>query len=107
MTQPEFYELLNSSGFPVAYHSFKASNEEPPEPPYIIYFSIGSNNRGADNKVKVKVNRYRTELYTVKKDLEAEQILEDVFDNASLFYNKQEIYIETESMFQIAYELEI
>ncbi|MBR0599047.1 hypothetical protein [Sinanaerobacter chloroacetimidivorans] len=107
MTQPEFYNLIQSAGYPVVYHSFKASEEDPTKPPYIIYLITGSNNIGADNKVKVKINKYRVELYTSKKDLEAEQSLENVFDNASIFYDKVEVYIDTESMLQIIYEVEI
>jgi hypothetical protein len=108
MTQAQFYTLLETSGFPVAYHSWKSDDDsEAPEPPYIVYLSTGSNNIGADNKVKVKVNRYLVELYTNKKDIGAEQTLENVFDSASLFYNKSESYIESESMFQISYQFEI
>lgn len=107
MTHAEFFTLLKTSGFPVAYHSWKIEGQEPPEPPYIVYLSTGSNNIGADNKVKVKFNWYLVELYTNKKDIGAEQALESVFDSASLFYNKTESYIESESLFQISYRFKL
>lgn len=107
MIQKELYALLESTGYPVVYHSFVASNLDAEIPPYIVYFFTDSDNISADNKVAVRRNNYRVELYTDKKDLLAESTLETVLDNASFFYNKQEVYIDTESMFQIIYEVEI
>lgn len=107
MTQQELYNLLLMSSYPVVYHSFKASNEEPVDPPYIVYSFVDSDNISADNKVSYKRNSYRVELYTNQKNLEAEESLEKVFDNASIFYDKSEVYIESETMFQISYNIEI
>ncbi len=105
MTLSEIYNCLLTTGLPVVYHSWKAENKEPPEPPYIVYFFIDSENIGADNKVYYKSNRYQVELYTNKKDLSAEQALENVLDGAGIFYDKTEVYIESEKMYQIIYEI--
>lgn len=101
--------VLDSTGLPVAYHSFKSSDPNKPVPPlpYIIYYLKNSDNTGADNKVYYKQNYYNVELYTNKKDIAVEQKLEDAFDSASIFYDKTESYIDEEKMFDILYEIEI
>ena len=95
--------LLQSTGLPVAYHHF----EEPPNPPYIVYLTDGSNNFSADNKVYAKFNTYRVELYTTKKDIISETKVEDVLDSAEMFYESYEVYIKSEELYQVVYEIEI
>jgi hypothetical protein len=99
--------VLNSTGLPVVYHSFQSSGLKVKQPPYIMYYLKNSDNTGADNKVYYKRNHYNIELYTNKKDIAAEQKLEDAFDSASIFYEKTESYIDEEKMFDILYEIEI
>jgi len=103
MTQNELYNLLKSTGLPVAYHHF----DEPPSLPYIVYLFTFSDNLGADNKVYQKINNYQVELYSEKKDLESEQLLENVFDENDIYYDKSETYIESEEMYQVIYEIQI
>lgn len=103
MTIEYIYNILKQTTFPVAYSHF----ETPQNPPYITYLVVNSNNFGADNKVYSKNNKIQIELYTNKKDLEAEQVLENVLDSASLFWDKTESYISSEKLFQIIYEVSI
>ena len=108
MTLQDLYTLLSVTEYPVAYHSFQASNITPiPKPPYIVYLVDDTDNFGADNKVYHKTTNITVELYTANKNITAEQALEDVFDGAEIFYNKSETYIESEEMFQISYEITI
>ena len=107
MKMQDLYSLLKTINIPVAYHSFKASNMEVKQPPYIIYFATSSNNFGADNRVYLKQNNYTVELYTNKKDFSLENKLEDALDSASIFYDKTETYIDTEAMYQISYQIQI
>ena len=97
--------VLDSTGLPVVYHSFKSAGLEVKPPPYIIFILKNSDNTGADNKVYYKQNYYNVELYTNKKDINTEQKLEDAFDKASIFYDKTESYIDEEKMFDILYEI--
>lgn len=99
--------VLDSTGLPVTYHSWKSSDPDKPVPslPYIIYYLKNSNNMGADNKVYHKQNHYNIELYSDKKDIVSEQKLEDAFDSASIFYEKTESYIDSENMFEVLYEI--
>lgn len=103
MDQASLLAILKSAGLPVAYHHY----DDPPAPPYVVYLFADSNNFGADNKVYVKSNRYLVELYTTKKDLEAEQRVEDVLNAAEIYYDKSEGFIESEKMYQVVYEIEV
>lgn len=103
MTQDELNSLLESTGFSVVYHYFT----EPPTIPYIVYLFTFSENFGADNKVYAKINNYQVELYSDIKDPDSEQILEDIFDNNEIFYDKTEAYIKSEGLYQVLYEIQI
>lgn len=103
MTQNELYNLLKSTGLPVAYHHF----DEPPSLPYIIYLFTYSSNFAADSKIYKRFDNYQVELYSEKKDLESEQLLENVFDENDIYYDKSETYIESEEMYQVVYEIQI
>ncbi len=97
---------INNKKIPNAYHSFKASGiTDIPNLPYIIYFVDSVDEVGADNKVKYKENRYIIELYTANKSVTTEEILEKILDDNNIFYEKFESYIDSENMFQIAYQI--
>ena len=103
MDEATLFNLLKSTGLPVAYHHFVS----PPEPPYLVYLFAYSSNFGADNKVYLKQNNYQVELYTKTKDPGREKLLEDLFDNNEIYWEKSETYIESEKMHQIIYEIQI
>jgi hypothetical protein len=47
------------------------------------------------------------ELYTREKDFENEATIEGVLADNDLTYYKEENYIDSEKMYQIAYEMEV
>lgn len=100
-------DILDTTDLPVVYHSFEASGKEVKQPPYICYYLKESDNIAADNKVSAKLNRCNIELYTDYKSPELEQRLEDALDGASIFYDKTELYITEQKLFEILYEIEI
>ena len=73
------------------------------EPPFICYLLPGSNNFSADGKVYYKINEVHIELYTDLKDLAVEQQVEDVLDEHEIFYNKSEVWIESEKLYEVLY----
>jgi len=93
--------LLKSTGLPVAYHHFTS----PPSPPYIVYLFTYSSNFGADNKVHSQADNYQVELYTKTKDPAAEALIEDLFDEHDIYWEKSETYIESEGLYQVLYEI--
>lgn len=105
MTLSEFIQILKTTGYQVAYSHFTVTeNNSIPRPPYITYLFTYSSNMYADNKVYQKVNNIQIELYTIKKDLEAESRLEDLLDANNITYETSEIFIESEGLFQKIYE---
>lgn len=105
MTETEVFQIIKSIGFPVAYHHFAEGQE--PGKPYIVYLYPGTNNFSADGKVYQDINQLDIELYTKEKNLEAEKAVEAVLKEHGFFYEKTELYLETESMFEVLYEMEV
>ena len=100
----ELLQMLEEIGIPFAYHHF--AEGESPEPPFICYLLPGSNNFSADGKVYYKINEVHIELYTDWKDLAVEQGVEAVLDEHGIFYNKSEVWIESEKLYEVLYSFE-
>ena len=96
-------EILKQTGYPVAYSHFNTA----PTIPYITYLVAYSPNFMADNKVYKKIDSLQIELYTNKKDLEAEKNLEDLLDENEIPYETTEEWIESEKLFQKIYEVRL
>lgn len=97
--------ILNALGIPFAYDHF--AQGESPDPPFICYLIPGTNNFSADGVAYYKINQYNIELYTDLKDLSLERKLEEALDEASIFYNKSETWIESESLYEVLYTFEM
>ena len=97
--------LLEETGVPFAYDHF--AEGESPDPPFICYLLPQSDNFSADGKVYLKVNSVNIELYTDSKDLPVEQKLEAVMDAYSIFYDKTEVWIESEKLYEVLYSFEM
>ncbi len=101
MDEVTLFNLLKSTGLPVAYHHFTS----PPAPPYIVYLFAYSSNFGADNKVHRQAANYQAELYTKTKDPALEALIEGLFDANDIYWDKTETYIESEGLYQVLYEI--
>ena len=101
----ELLQMLSEMQLPFAYHHF--AEGEAVEPPFICYLLPGSNNFSADGKVYHKINEVHIELYTDLKDLAVEQQLEDVLDEHEIFYNKSEVWIQSEKLYEVLYSFEM
>ena len=97
--------ILNALGIPFAYDHF--AQGESPDPPFICYLIPASDNFSADGKVYYKIDLYNIELYTDLKDLSLERKIEEALDEASIFYNKSETWIESESLYEVLYTFEM
>lgn len=64
-------------------------------------------NFSADGIVYQAINELDIELYTDRKDLEAEKKVEAVLREHGFFYEKTETYLESEKMFEVLYEMEV
>ena len=105
MTIENLVEMLQEVEIPFAYDHF--AEGESPEPPFICYLLPGSNNFAADGKVYFKINQVRIELYTDSKDLAVERKVEMVMDESGIFYNKSEVWIQSEKLYEVLYSFEV
>lgn len=101
----ELLVMLNEMGIPFAYDHF--AEGESPEPPFICYLLPQSDHFSADGKVYYKISGVHIELYTDIKDLSVEQKVEAVLDTHGIFYEKSEIWIESERLYEVLYTFEM
>ena len=97
--------ILETIGLPFAYDHF--AEGESPDPPFICYLIPNSDNFSADGRVYYKINEIHIELYTDCKDLSAEQQVEAVLDEHGIFYEKTEVWIESENLYEVLYTFEM
>ena len=100
----EVIAILTELGLPFAYHH--VAEGESPDPPFICYLTPGSDNFAADGQVYLKVDVVHVELYTDRKDPNAEARLEKVLDRNGIFYDKSEVWIESEKLYEVLYSFE-
>ena len=99
MDESTLKNLLLTTGLPVAYSHFNTA----PPPPYLVYLFDSSDNFGADDKVYHQASNYRVELYTPKHDPAVQAQLENLFDGNDIFWEKDEVWIDKEKLFQTVY----
>lgn len=101
MELEQVYTRLKSTGIPVAYRAFQSRQELP----FIVYLNDGDNNFSADGRVFFSSHQIRVELYTQEKDRSAEAQIEAAF--ADIFYTKDQIFIDSEGVYETIYEMEV
>ena len=105
MTYQEICKIIKETGLPFAYHHF--AEGESPEPPFLIFLSSGENNFSADNYMYFSFKKLNIELYTDRKAPEIEKKVEEILKKYQIFYTKSEIWIESEKLYEILYEMEV
>lgn len=105
MTHENIVTMLEEANLPLAYDHF--AEGESPDPPFLVFLFPGTDNVFADNRVWQKVNRLNIELYTVEKNPETEERIEDILDSYEIPYEKTEVWIESEKMYEVLYQTEI
>ena len=105
MKYEDVMTMLTESGLPFAYDHF--AEGESPDPPFLIFIFPGTNNLFADNHLYFKLNQLKLVLYTDKKDPELEEKLEDILTAHEIPWEKSEVWIESEKMYEVLYQTEI
>ena len=100
----DLMQLMEEIGLPFAYDHF--AEGESPVPPFITFLLPGSDNFAADGKVYWKINEVHIELYTDEKNPETEALVEAVLDAHEIFYDKTEVWIESEKLYEVLYSFE-
>ena len=97
--------IIKEMGIPYAYDHF--AEGEAPDPPVLCYLLPGSDNFSADGRVYHRISEVRLELYTDRKDPDAEQNVETALDAAGIFYNKTETWIDSEKLYEVLYSFDM
>lgn len=105
MTYDDITNMLKEAGLPLAYDHF--AEGESPAPPFLIFLFPSSDNMFADNGVYFKISQLNMELYTDKKDPELEEKLEDILTAHEIPWEKSEVWIDSEKMYEVLYQTEI
>lgn len=98
-------QIISEIDIPSAYDHF--TEGESPDPPFLCYLLPGADNFAADGKAYFKVDQVHLELYTDKKDPEIEHIVEAVLDEYGIFYDRTEVWIESEKLYEVLYYFEM
>ena len=98
-------EIMEAIQLPFAYDHF--AEGEGPDPPFLCFLLPGSNNSYADGRVYFKITEVHIELYTDAKDPDLEQRVEAVLDERGIFYDKTEVWIESEQLYEVLYSFEM
>lgn len=105
MEHSDIVLMIKGLGLPFAYDHF--AEGESPDPPFIVFLIPSSDNQGADGGAYDKIKVLHIELYTDRKDLESEEKVEAVLDTRGIFYNKSEVWIESEDLYEVLYQMEV
>lgn len=103
MTYMDLIEEMEALGFPCVYHSFK----NPPPLPYTIVFFTYNNDFIADNYNYQNIGNYQLEYYNSKKYPPDEKKIENRLKELRLPYSKTEVFLESEKMYQVLYEIQL
>ena len=105
MTHKEGAEMVKSIGLPYAYYQFPEGTGQ--ALPFVCFFYSSSDDLYADDSNYQRIAVLNIELYTAEKDFDLEDKTEEILSGAGLTYYKEENYIDSEKMWQIAYEMEV
>lgn len=105
MTYPKIYEMIQSIGLPCVYHHWEKGSV--PSLPYIVFLYPSRNDFMADNRNYHKIVQVTIELYSDSKDFDAESKVEAVLEQNEIPYTKEEVYIPSERMYEVIYEMEV
>ena len=105
MELSELYLLLRRVGIPVTYSHFEEG--QAPSLPYICYLEVSTDNFKADGKVFKKITDVDIELYTRKKELDIESVIEQLLNDNNIPWDSDEIYIQDEKLFKKTYEVRL
>ena len=105
MEHEEVMEMIAEMEVPFAYDHF--SEGESPDPPFICFLFPSSDNFSADNIVYAGFKILHIELYTDEKNPELEEKVESVLTAHELYWEKTEVWIESEKMYDVLYAMSV
>lgn len=104
-TREEIKTIVESIGLPCAYYQFQ--DNTPQTPPFICWFFSEPNDLMADDQNYVDIEMLNVELYTKYRDFDQEKAVEAVLTANGLAFKPEINFVESEKIWQIAYESEV
>ncbi len=98
----DLYKILKETGLTI-YPNINS----PVMLPYITYFTSNSKGYGSDFANEIRKTEYVIEFYSQEKDLNNQRKIEKIFNKYGIDYECTEVYIKGESMYMVAYYIEI
>lgn len=105
MTRQEVATMVASIGLPYAYYQFDEDTAQ--APPFVVFFFSTSNDLYADQTNYQKIDGLSIEFYSSEKDFDTEETIETILNEAGLTYYKEQSFIDSEKLWQTAYDMEI
>lgn len=105
MTYSDIISLMDDIGLPYAYDHFAEGHAT--DPPFAVFLMPSSDNFIADNKVYTPVVELNIEVYSDKKDPALEKRVQAVLDDHEIVWEKSEVWIESERLYEVLYSTEI
>ena len=103
MTYMEIIAGMESIGLPCAYHKWSKA----PSLPYMVILHTDNGDMTADNHNYLDIGNYRLELYTAIKHPPTEKKVEQWLKDHRILYEKTEVFLDSEDMFQVVYEIQL
>lgn len=103
MKQSEVFRLLKSTGIPTTYAEWPQG--ERAVFPNIVFIHSGYGQFMADNFMYFTVNRWDIELYTARKDPEAEERLLHMLNENKIIWSKINETRINEELYQVVYTI--
>lgn len=105
MTLQQVNQMVSSMGLPYSYYQFNEDTAQ--APPFICFFYGPSDDLYADNSNYQDIRQLNIELYTTTKDFALERTIENILKLNGFSFYREENFIESEKLWQIAYEMEV
>ena len=101
MTYDEIVTMIERIGLPCAYDHF--AEGEAPALPYVLFLLPSSDNFFADNSVYQQNTELDIELYSDDKQPPLERRVEMILSDYEITWNKSEVWIDDEKMYEVRY----
>lgn len=95
--------IIASTGLSQTYLQWHPA--KPPSLPYIVWLVDSRDNFAADNVVYHPVRNVNIELYSKKKDISSESLVESALTANGIYFDAMEAYISSEKMHQVVYAI--
>lgn len=89
------------------YHYYDDGERDVIKTPYLLFDYPDRDDLKADNRNYVKIQRFNLEYDSRRKDIEAEQKIEDLLDAADLSYSKEDTRYEGHDAYGVMYSMEV